>query len=184
MSLVSHLGGYVNTHNITPSKTVLNHLNVNSLTTGTTYIKVVDLSDIFNYKHENTTEVSLEWLELQTDVSGLSEYEICLGFLKNVTDVSGDFVCIKSWHEEKTVGSSILENINFNHPGVTCSESNINSVDITSSVSDLSDTSTCISTLFPAGGDTSGFGNGDLVLKVNITTGTVDLSFECIYYTE
>lgn len=184
MSIVSHLGGYVNVHNVTPSKSVMNHVSVDSLGVGDTYIKLIDLSDTINYNHENSSEISLEWLELQTDVSGLSEYNVCLGFLKNVTTVSGDFVCFKTWREEKNVGNSVIENITFNHPGIICSSSNINSADILSSVSYLSSVSTCISTLYPAGGDTSGFGDGDLVMRVSVFVGTVDLSFECIYYTE
>jgi hypothetical protein len=184
MAIVTNSGGYVNVRNVNSSATVLSHIRINDLVAGTHYIKIIDKSDRLNYKHGIGENLRLTWFELQTDVSGTSEYTVCVGYLKNVTNLKGDFTCFKTWNETRKIGNSIIEAVSFAQGGININDNSVVSKDITLNVTELSSVTSCRSVLYPEGGDSSGFGNDDLVIRFTINSGIVSISFECLYYSE
>jgi hypothetical protein len=175
------MSSFINIHSVDASKSITAHLHKEGITTGTHCIKIVDFSDRVNYKHAASDHISVQWVQVQSDASGISEYSVCFGYAKNVTASSGDFVCVKSWSELRSVGSSFSESSTFPGYGISFHEDHVVSADIKTGVAGLSSTAICSSTLHPDGTDSLGFGNGDIVVYVMVLAGTINLSIECLY---
>ena len=172
---------YSNSHNVRISKGSYVHFKTLDVTTNQ-FFKIIDLSDTTNYPHEFANVVNLEFIQVQVDAESLSEFEVCLGYMSDVDGSSGTFNCFKSWQETKAVGTSFSESLYWQHPGLTIDSTHILTKDITIS-SSLSSAATPLSTLYPAG-DAVGFGNGDLVIAIIMSAGSVNLTVEGLYYTE
>ena len=183
-NIISHRGGFVNTHSVRIVKPCYVHFYDENITTGLRYYKIIDISDTVNYCHENTDSATIENIEIQTDVSSLSEYCVAIGYVRNITATTGDFVCLKRWSEQKNVGNSFVEHVVYGIPGLRICDECVLTNGVVPNVSGLGSTSTCRSLLQPSGGDTSGFGVNDLLLRTEVTTGQINVSFEVTYHTE
>jgi len=171
---------YTNTHNVRVETSAYVHVVSNDLGIGSHVYKIIDISDTINYPHNNASSVTIEFIQIQADASGLAEYSVCLGVISSVDGLTGTFNCLKRWNEKKAVGASVMDKINFPHPGWKINAGSYLTMD-TDTGAQYSSVATPKSTLNPSGG-TSGFGEGDIALVLLVDAGTVNVTVEVMYY--
>lgn len=172
---------YTNTHNVRAEPSAYVHVVGSELGIGSHVYKIIDLSDTLNYPHNNSSSVAVEFLQIQADASGLAAYSVCFGVITDVNGLTGTFNCLKRWNEKKAVGSSVMDKINFPHPGWRIDTGSFLSLD-TDTGTQYSSVATPRSTLNPSGG-TTGFGDGDIAIVLEVYAGTVNIAAEVLYYT-
>lgn len=158
------------------------HMHVDGLTTGTTRYILVDISNTTDYPHTNTDFVHLEWFDIEVDGNTSANYTVNLGFLENVDATNGDRTIVKHWSGSRTVGQSIralfdpIPNAPKMHSDyVTTHEVSLNDINYQTDVN-------MATTLDPTTADTPS-GNGDVVLEIIVTAGTVDIAISASYHT-
>lgn len=171
---------YTNTHNVRVEPSAYVHVVGINLGVGSHVYKIIDLSDTVNYPHNNASSVAIEFIQIQADVSGLAEYSVCFGVITNVDNITGTFNCLKRWNEKKAVGASVMDKINFPHPGWKIDLGSFLTMD-TDTGAQYSSVATPKSTLNPLGGAT-GFGDGDIAIVLMVDAGTVNITVEAMYY--
>jgi len=146
----------------------------------TDYI-LIDLSDTTNYPHNSTNHIHTENISVVIDATNTADYVVELGFLENVDGTDGDFIEIFTFSGTKQAGNNQAFEISQAPNGARLISSRF-----TSAVMSLNDVAfqtdvNLASTLDPATADTPS-GNGDMVIRVTINAGSIDLSIAVGYH--
>ena len=153
------------------------HIDVQSVATQTAFM-IVDLSDTTNYPHTDTGHAVIEWIIIEADPDATYLGEIKLGFLSAVDATNGDFHQVIDIDMAKK-SDLVIENMDFGSHGIdmrlaswfgpTTSNSTLFQTDVNLQGPDGT-------TTFPSG-------DGDIVLIVERSAGSVDVSITIGYET-
>jgi len=155
------------------------HLDVQSIATQTAYM-LIDLSDTTNWPHTNTGHAVIEWIIIEADPDNTFTGEIKLGFLSAVDATNGDFNQVIDIDMARS-SSLIIENMDYGSHGIE--------MELASWFGPTTANSTLFQTDVNLGGPddpttlTYPSGAGDVVLIVERTAGTVDVSITIGYET-
>ena len=143
---------------------------------------IIDLSDTTNYPHVNTGYIHIDYFSITVDAATNADYIINFGYLENVDGTNGDFYEIFHFSGSKTVGNQLQSEKNFAPNGpklrsasVVTSDKSLNDVAFQTDVN-------LASTLDVTTADTPS-GNGDLVMRVVLTGGVIDIEVALGYHT-
>ena len=154
------------------------HLDTGSVAAQTAFM-LIDISDTTNWKHTNTDHVIIDHILIEVDPDATYLGEIKVGFLSGVTATNGDFNQIIDFDMAKKSDLAI-EDLTFGggfhcdaatHFGPILADSALFQTDVDSGGPDDPSTLT-----YPSGA-------GDLVLLVERSAGTVDVSITLVYET-
>ena len=155
------------------------HLDTGSVAAQTAFM-LVDISDTANWKHVSTNSIVIRHILIEVDPDASYLGEIKVGFLTGVTATNGDFNQILDFDMAKKSDLAI-EDLTFTggfhceaatHFGPILVDSILFQTDVNLGGPDAPGTPT-----YPSG-------NGDLVMLVEVSAGTVDVSVTLIYETE
>ena len=153
------------------------HLDAQSISAQQAFM-VIDLSDTTNWPHTETGHVNIEWIILEVDPDNTYAGEIKLGFLTNVDATNGDFNQVIDIDMARS-SNLVIENMDFGTHGIDMeADHHFGPIlaDSTLFQTDVNLTGPDATTTFPSG-------DGDVVLLVERTTGTVDVSITIGYET-
>ena len=139
---------------------------------------IIDISDTTNWPHTNTGHVNIEWIIIEADPDTAFLGEVKVGFLTNVDGTNGDFNQVIDIDMAKK-SDLVIENMDFGSHGIDM-EANHHFGPILAN-STLFSTATNLKG--PDGTTTFPSGNGDVVLLVERSAGTVDVSITIGYET-
>ena len=154
------------------------HLDTGSVATQTAFM-LIDISDTTNWKHTNTDHIIIRHLLLEVDPDSSYLGEVKIGFLSSVDGDNGDFNQIIDFDMAKKSDLAI-EDLTFTggfhcqtstHFGPVLANSALFQTDVTLGGPDVPGTPAYAS------------GAGDLVMLVERSAGTVDVSVTIIYET-
>lgn len=97
------------------------HLDVAVPSIASVAYMLIDLSDTTNWNHTNTSEIVLEYLNLEVDPGSTFVGEVKIGYLKNVDGTNGDFVTLFDVDMKKSA-ALFVETIDFGSHGVHCTD--------------------------------------------------------------
>lgn len=142
---------------------------------------VIDKSDTTNYPHDNTGWLHSGWFLLKIDADSAAAYTIRLGFLANVDATNGDFIEVHRLAATKQTGNQVFAFFPMDPHGAKMRASSM-----VSSINDLNDTAfqtdvNLATTIDPSTADTPS-GDGDMVLRVEITAGNIDITLDGAYH--
>jgi hypothetical protein len=156
------------------------HFESGDLTASQDFI-IIDISDTANYAHDKTGFAHLESVTIDTDATSNAAYTLELGFLANVDATNGDFYTVHKLVATKTAGQiksfQLIDYPNgaqFNLDKFTTASKSLNDTSF------QTDTNLA-TTLDPTTADTPS-GNGDVVLRVTVTAGTVSVILGMSYH--
>lgn len=157
------------------------HFKADDLTASQDFI-LIDISDTINFPHVETGYVHLEWFAYEVDASNNAAYELSLGFLENVDGTNGDFCEVYHIGGSKASGQTKDVVLPFypNGPRMV-GGSLITSTTVQNDTAFQTDVNLA-SIIDPTTPNTPS-GNGDVVLRVVITTGTITISMNGAYHT-
>lgn len=159
------------------------HVDVTALTTANNperYL-VIDLSNTTGYPHNSTGHIHVEWVEVQVDSNNIGAYDLTLGFLADVDSTGGDRYAVKKWSGDKTAGNQLADFVNIAPGGWRMRTQNIATSNIVLASTNYQTDVPIPTTLNPSSASVAP-GSGDVVLEVDLTAGTIDLSFEIGYH--
>jgi hypothetical protein len=157
------------------------HFQLDGVAASVDYI-LVDISDTTNYPHDQTGYVHIENLLLQVDSDVNGDYTIEIGYVDNVDATNGDFHAMYVLSGTKKVGNT--QYVYFDgYPNAArfkagFSLSTENSLNDTAFQTDVN----LGSTLDPTTADTPS-GDGDMVMRITRTAGTINISVNFAYHT-
>jgi hypothetical protein len=140
----------------------------------------IDLSDTTDYPHSNTSWIHVGNLIIDVDATNTADYEIHMGFIDNVDGADGDFHHVYSWKGSKLAGRQIHSVIATSPESVKMrTSSTLGTIDLnqTAFQTDVN----LASTKDPLTIDTPS-GDGDVVLRVIVNTGSINLSLSMTYH--
>jgi hypothetical protein len=149
-------------------------------------IIMIDLSDIVNFPHNKaTTVVHITKLEISIKIDATFAGTLELGFLKNVDASNGDLYTFKKF----TFGAGAVQNIYEDKSAspdspIVCSTDYI----LTQTIA-VDDTAFQTDVALPSPYDdtaayTTVSGDGDIVLRITRSAGTIDFNVAIQYYVE
>ncbi len=159
--------GFTDTHSI--------HGDFQDISAQTAFM-LIDLSDTTNWAHSKTGHINIEYFVLEIDPDSSYFGEVKLGYLTNVDGTDGDFNQIFDLDLRKK-SDLIIESIDFGSHGFDC-EANHHFGPI--SANDIL-FQTDLNLEGPDGNTSYPSGDGDLILLVELTAGTVDVSITLGY---
>lgn len=165
------VGGFADTQSV--------HFDVTGIITQTAFM-LIDISDTTNWKHTNTDHIIIDHFLVEVDPNAQYIGEVKIGFLSNVDATNGDFNQILDVDLAQK-SDLVVEDLEFGSHGLHCqTETHFGPV-------------IANSTLFQTDVDLGGpddpstgtypSGDGDLVLLIERSAGTVDVSITVIYET-
>ena len=145
---------------------------------GTTGLMLIDLSDLINWPHDNSTHIVLKYLDISSNTDAAFIGDLMLGFLSNVDASNGDFNELLTLHGERnsTLASGSLDFSSFGL-GLEVDEWFGNTLE------DNETWQTDVNLLGPDGQTAYPAGNGDFVALLDSTAGSIDVSILVIYTT-
>lgn len=159
------------------SNTFATHLDIQNVQAQTACM-IVDLSDTTNWPHVETGHINVEYIIIEVDPDGSYVGEVKLGFLTNVDATNGDFHQVIDIDMQRKA-DIVIENIDFGSHGIdlqtdhwfgpTTQNSTLFQTDVNLRGPDGT-------TAFPSG-------DGDLVMIIERTAGSVDVSVTIGYET-
>lgn len=156
------------------------HLDTGDITASTDY-QLIDISDTTNYPHDNTTWLHTAWIMVEVDSNNIGDYVIEFGFLDSVDATNGDFYSVFTVHGSKTAGQQKFAFFGMNPEGpkmriesIATSVKSLNDVAFQTDVN-LKTTLSPLSTASPAG-------NNDVVVRITVNAGTIDVSINMHYH--
>jgi len=142
------------------------HLDFTAGGTGTSVdLIMVDLSDTTNWHHTHTGAVHIEELYVEVDAQVNADYDIILGFLKNVGATDGDFYELTHVAGSKTAGQQKNVSRKFYPNGPYCSSNKVVTSDITLNDTSFNTATNMKTVRDPATANTPP-ADGDLVLRI------------------
>jgi hypothetical protein len=154
--------GFTNTFSV--------HIDVQNISAQTAFM-LIDLSDTTNWPHTETGHVNLEYIVLEVDPDASYLGEVKLGFLTNVDGTNGDFNQVFDVDMAKK-SDLLVETINFGSHGMDLEITHWFGPTIANSTLFQTD----VNLLGPDGATSYPSGDGDLVMLVERSAGTVDIS--------
>jgi len=142
---------------------------------------LIDISDTDNYPHLETGFAHIAWFNFQVDASSDADYIIQIGFLENVDDTNGDFSELFRVSGTRKAGNNKAGFFPMSPQGPSTSSGKL-----ATSIKSLNDTAfqtdvNLASTLDPGTADTPS-GDGDMVARVTIAAGTINLNVQVGYH--
>jgi hypothetical protein len=168
-----------------PDSTTI-HFHETELTTGVYRFILVDIDNIGDndttYKHDFTNYAHIEWVQLQIDASETpsAAYDVSYGFLKNVTSTGADRYWVKHFSGTKQTGVQLNVFEDFYPNGWRMSNEFITTHARSYNVSVWNSTASYGDSINVSGGVNPG--NGDIVLEINVTAGTINIVFDMAYH--
>jgi hypothetical protein len=155
------------------------HLDAEDVQTTTGYM-LIDLSDTTNWPHTATNHIDIEKICINVDPNTNYAGDVEIGFLTNVDASNGDFNIIQTWHLDRG-GSNFSTCLEFAFGGPL----HINT-DVWFGPTVANDTTwqTDVNLQGPDNAINYPSGNGDLVMKVTRTAGSVDVGVLIMYHTD
>jgi len=144
----------------------------------TTGFMVIDLSDIVNWPHNNTGHIGLEYIITHINPDDAFVGTTQIGFLANVDDNNGDFHILTAW-DMRRKSDTLHAVIEFGEGGRFECQAAAHFGGIT-----LNDATwqSDVNLIGPPGGAAAyPAGNGDLVMKIIRTAGTVNIDLTVGY---
>jgi hypothetical protein len=141
---------------------------------------LIDLSDTTNWPHTNTGHIDIEYINIQVDGSTAYRGDVRIGWLENVDATNGDLNVLHTWHFDQAAGV-LVDSLSFGQAGHFHAETD-NWFGPTEANETLWQTD--VNLQGPDGNTSYPSGDGDLVMKVERTAGTVDVSMLVGYSTE
>lgn len=164
---------------------VVQHSHINSMdvhlhndVAATTSWIAIDISDDRYTDGSGNNYVHLEnmYVDIDSDVNG--DYEVVVGYLKEVGATQGSFVHLYSLSGTKKAGNSKTQIFDLYPNGAKMDNGYVLTNDVLTS-SDYGTASTLTSTL----GDTIIPDNGDVVVRAVMNAGTINLAVNLSYHT-
>lgn len=153
------------------------HIDINGAS-GTVGYMLIDLSDIVNWKHTLTGHVIIEKIDVCINPSNSFVGDIYLGFLTNVDATDGDFNTIHVVHKQQMSADNQFS-IDFRNIGL-----NMKTTDwFGPTLANDTTWQTDVNLYGPNGATSFPSGNGDFVMKLVSTAGTIDIGVTVIYTT-
>ena len=137
---------------------------------------LIDLSDTTNWPHSATGHINLEYLIIEVDPDASYFGEVKIGFLSNVDGDNGDFNQVMDVDMVKK-SDLIIEVINFGSHGLDCETSHHFGPITANSLLFQTD----VNLEGPSGATSYPSGDGDLVMLIERSAGTVDVSITLGY---
>lgn len=156
------------------------HLHLTGISADADFI-FVDLDDTTNYPHVLTGYTHIENVWFDMDASNTAEYEITLGFLKNVSAATGDFVHLYTISGGKQAGNSKIVVLPLSPNGAKMDSRFVVTHDVITSAT-YGSSNSLPSTLDPMTANVNP-DNGDLVLRIIINAGSIAMSLNASYHT-
>ena len=152
------------------------HLDAEDVAATTGYM-LINISDTANWPHTLTEHIVLEWYAINVNPSTAFRGDIEFGFLSSVDDTNGDFNILHTWHIGQQ-GSQIIDKFDHSSHGVDLKSTTM------FGPSSANDTlfQTDVAIVGPDG-NTFNSGDGDMVLKIVRTSGSVDVGIVVGYIT-
>lgn len=157
------------------------HFHIDGLTVGTYRFILIDISDITNYPHANTTYAHVEWVEIQVDSNNTGAYSVSLGFLENVNGDNGDRYIIKHWSGSKTVGNQLLIFEHMVPAGWRMQSGRILTHAISVNDANYQTDVNLPSSIDPSAPDTPS-GDGDVITEIIVTAGEINIAIDIGYH--
>lgn len=146
------------------------HLDTGSVTTQKAFM-LVDLSDTVNWKHTNTGHINLEYINIVVDPDSSFVGEIKFGFLTNVGVDNGDFNQIHDI-DMRRKSDLLVDDIAFGSHGFDCTTVHHFGPITANSLLFQTD----VDLQGPNGATSFPSGNGDLVMLIELSAGSVNVS--------
>ncbi len=160
------------------STTSIIHIDAQNIT-ATEGFMLVDLSDTTNWPHSNTGHIDLVFLAINVNPSTAFRGDVEIGFLSSVDADNGDFNVIDSFHFQQQ-GSALNGVIDHTWHHVALETTSwfgpTEADDVT--------WRTGLSIQGPDGATSYPSGDGDMVMKITLTAGNVDVGITIVYDTE
>lgn len=147
------------------------HLDAQSVAADQAFM-LIDLSDTTNWAHSLTGHINLEYIIIESDPDASYLGEIKIGFLSNVDGTNGDFHQLLDIDQARS-SELLVEVIDFGSHGLDCEEDHhFGPIDAGSLLFQ-----TDVDLVGPPGGAAAyPSGDGDLILLIERSAGTVDVS--------
>lgn len=171
--------GGVRSARVTPGMhlTHLVHLDVDDCDADTAFM-LIDLSDAAKWPHTETGHIHLEGVDVHINPDDTFTGDIKLGFLSAVDATDGDLNIIHTWHFEKD-RTTMQDHLNLWWRQVHCDTSEwFGPTD-----ANVALFQTDVNIQGPDGAVNYPSGDGDLVLRVQRTAGTIDIGITVAYET-
>lgn len=157
------------------TETTTIHLDAQSIAAQTAFM-LIDLSDTTNWPHSLTGHINIEYIVLEVDPDASYLGEVKLGFLSNVDATNGDFNQILDMDMAKK-SDFLVEIVDFGSHGLDCETSHHFGPITADSILFQTD----VNLAGPSGATSYPSGDGDLVMLVERSAGTVDVSITLGY---
>jgi len=153
------------------------HMSLNGVSGNTNYM-LVDLSDTTNWPHTETGHLSINHIILSINPSTTFQGDILVGFLSNVDESNGDFHQIIALHGDLNASPQVL-NLNLGLHSIDTDKGDWFGPTTLNDVAFQTD----VLLLGPDGRTVYPSGNGDLVMRLTSSAGTVDIAVTIVYRT-
>ena len=157
------------------TETTTIHLDAQAIAAQTAFM-LIDLSDTTNWPHSLTGHINIEYIVLEVDPDASYLGEVKLGFLSNVDATNGDFNQILDMDMAKK-SDFLVEIVDFGSHGLDCETSHHFGPITADSILFQTD----VNLAGPSGATSYPSGDGDLVMLVERSAGTVDVSITLGY---
>lgn len=155
------------------------HLDAENVAAETAFM-LIDLSDITNFPHPNTGSISIEFFHITINTTKDYSGDVEIGFLSDVDAANGDFNVIHTFHfdkpgtNERTIMSIMVHYVGSH---VECAKTHW--LGPTVANSSLFQTDTDLAR--PDGGNSKS-GDGDFVMRITRSTGSIDVGIMVGYH--
>jgi len=163
---------------VVPGHVDIEVVHIDGDVSATTGFMVIDLSDTTNWPHTLTGHIDIVYIVLNVNPTSTFEGDIQLGFLDNVDETNGDFCGIMEIHMDKKQ-DSITQMMNFGAFELSLEKAHWFGPITTNDTTWQTD----VSLLGPDGNASYPAGNGDLVMKIEVTTSSVAVGMTIGYRT-
>lgn len=153
------------------------HLDANNISS-TEGFMLIDLSDTTNWPHTDTGHIDIIWITLNINPGSSFAGDVQLGFLTNVDGTNGDFNIIKTWHLERQA-AEIAKGLDYSWSHIPLTTEMWFGPTTANDATWQTDTNL----QGPDGNSSYPSGNGDLVMKITLTAGAVDVGISIGYHT-
>lgn len=160
------------------------HMHLLNLTTSTTRYILIDLSDTTNWPHTTGTSIHLEYLDMQVDASNTAAYTIDFIMLDSCSITSCRSGMVWATSGSQSTGNNKEIHINWAQHGPVCKfgTGGVFSDMVTDPDTNYQTDVLLRSTLDPSSA-TVAPNNGDLIMVVTITAGTITIDTNLAYHT-
>ncbi len=140
---------------------------------------LIDLSNVVNWKHTDTDHIVLEWITLNVNPTTAFRGDVEIGFLTNVDSTNGDLNIFHNYHFEQQAAEVVIGFSHADHGLDLKTDELFGPIDTNSAI-----WQTDVNIQGPDGNTSYPSGDGDLVMLITRTAGTVDVGISVGYTTK